>query len=178
VLRGERVRLRALEPDDAPEVWRWHQDHEFSVLDGNIYPESLITTTDWIRSLGQPTFNKVYFGIEKEDGTLIGSISLRRTEPADRSAEFGIAIAREWWNQGYGTDATRTILRFAFTDMNLHRVMLRVTDYNRRAQHVYERCGFRVEGRLREARWHDGRWHDKIVMGILAHEFEDIPSYQ
>ena len=93
----------------------------------------------------------------------------------DRNADFGIAIERGHWDQGYGTDATRTILRFAFTEMNLHRVSLGVLDYNARARRCYEKCGFREEGRVREHHFHDGRWHDQIMMGILQHEFERDP---
>ena len=70
--------------------------------------------------------------------------------------------------RGYGTQATRLVLGYAFETVGLHRVSLEVYSFNPRAQHVYETCGFRVEGRQREAlRW-DGEWHDAIVMGILA----------
>jgi len=171
MLRGERVCLRALEPGDAATVWRWFQDHEVSQLDGQIYPTSLVQTEAWLGTLSQPSFRGVTLGIEAENGALIGYLSLTRTEPEDRSARFGILLGRDAWDQGYGTDATRTILRFAFTEMNLHRVELGVSDYNPRAQRVYEKCGFQVEGRRREARFHKGCWTDKIEMAILDREF-------
>jgi RimJ/RimL family protein N-acetyltransferase len=171
MLIGERVRLRALEPGDAEQVWRWHRERELSVLNGARYPTTLARTEEWLRSLGDPAYWGVHLGIENEGGTLIGYLSLRRTEPEDRAAEFGIAIAREFWDHGYGGDATRTLLRFAFEQMNLHRVWLRVVEHNTRARHVYQACGFREEGRMREARFSDGRWWDLIIMGILAHEF-------
>jgi RimJ/RimL family protein N-acetyltransferase len=88
-----------------------------------------------------------------------------------RNADSGIAIERAYWDKGYGTDATHTMLRFAFTEMGLHRVTLGVADYNARARRVYEKCGFQVEGRLREAKFRDGRWCDNIIMGILDREF-------
>lgn len=174
MLHGIRVRLRPLEPDDAATVWRWHQNHEFTVLDGHIYPPTLAATTEWVCSLPLLTYANVRFGIEDERGRLVGYTSLRRTEPEDRCADFGIALGPEHWNQGYGTDATRTILRFAFREMNLHRVTLRVADYNPRALRVYEKCGFRLEGRIRETRFHDGEWRDKLLMGILDREFRDL----
>jgi RimJ/RimL family protein N-acetyltransferase len=171
MLTGERVRLRALEPEDAQAIWGWWQDVEFRVLDGHVYPPSLAGMVEWLRSVGDPSFRGLLLGIDIEDGTLIGYTSLKRTVPEDRCAEFGIAIARDYWNQGYGTDTTRTMLRFAFTQMNLHRVSLRLVDDNARARRVYEKCGFTLEGRLREARYHDGRWCDQLVMGILDREF-------
>ena len=175
---GERVRLRALRPEDVDTFQRWHENHEFTVLDGRIYPPSPTATEAWLRSKSLPSFADATFGIEDEGGHLIGYTSLRRTAAEDRSAEFGIALGPSHWSQGYGTDATRTMLRFAFTEMNLHRVMLRVADYNPRAQRVYEKCGFQVEGRLREARYYNGEWRDKIVMGILSREFLNLQQYE
>ncbi len=60
--------------------------------------------------------------------------------------------------------------------MNLHRVSLRVLDYNVRAQRCYEKCGFLVEGRARQERFRDGRWCDEILMAILQHEFRSVAS--
>lgn len=172
MLIGERVRLRAFEAGDAETVWRWYQDHEFSVLDGNIYGASLETIRAFVQSMGSPAYADASFGIETEDGALIGLIRLKRAAAEDRHADFGIAIERAHWSRGYGTDSTRTILRFAFEEMNLHRVSLGVLDYNTRAQRCYEKCGFRVEGRERQARFRSGRWCDLILMGILQHEFD------
>ena len=176
MISGDRVRLRAFEPIDAETVWRWYQDREFSVLDGNIYGASLETIRAFVQSMGSPSYADASFGIEAEDGTLIGLIRLKRGVPEDRHADFGIAIERAYWDRGYGTDATRTILRFAFEEMNLHRVSLTVLDYNTRAQRCYEKCGFIVEGRARQVRFRDGRWCDEIPMGILQHEFRSATS--
>lgn len=176
MINGERVRLRALEPTDAETVWSWYRDHEFSVLDGNTYGTSIETTRAFLDSLKSPSYADASFGIETETGVLIGMVRLKRGVPEDRHADFGIAIERAYWNRGYGTDATRTILRFAFEEMNLHRVSLGVLDYNVRAQRCYEKCGFRVEGRLRQSRFRDGRWCDEILMGILQDEFSTLIS--
>ena len=51
MLHGDRVTLRPIEPADAPTVWRWYQDREFSVLDGNSYGSSLQTIESYVRSL-------------------------------------------------------------------------------------------------------------------------------
>jgi RimJ/RimL family protein N-acetyltransferase len=112
-------------------------------------------------------------GIETEAGELIGYARLKGIRKQDRSADFGIAIKRESWSRGYGRDATRTLLRHAFIAMKLHRVSLTVVEYNERALRMYEAVGFRVEGRMREARLRDGRYWDNIVMGVLESEFRE-----
>jgi RimJ/RimL family protein N-acetyltransferase len=68
------------------------------------------------------------------------------------------------------------MLRFAFQEVNLHRVFLRVRDDNARGIRAYEKCGFQQEGRLREAIYANGRYYDELWMGILRHEFEDRAS--
>lgn len=171
MLKGERVTLRALEPTDAEALYQWHLDHEFSDLDGVIYPTSRASWEEFVGKIATPSFNELILGIEIQPAELIGYISLKRTRPEERNADFGIAIRKENWSQAYGRDATNTIPCFAFNEMNLHRVTLTVLDYNERAQRCYLACGFREEGRLREAKYREGRYCDKIVMGVLKSEY-------
>jgi RimJ/RimL family protein N-acetyltransferase len=65
-------------------------------------------------------------------------------------------------------------LDFAFNHMNLHRVYLQVYDFNVRGIRSYEKCGFKKEGALRDARFSRGKYHDTIIMGILKEEYEKI----
>jgi RimJ/RimL family protein N-acetyltransferase len=84
----------------------------------------------------------------------------------------GIGIGeREYWGRGYGTDAMRVVLRFAFQELNLHRVSLSVFAYNERAVRSYVKAGFREEGRTRELMLREGTRHDVIEMGILREEW-------
>lgn len=172
-LKGNRVVLRPLEPNDAAEIHAWHQDREFSVLNGVLCPTTLANWEEFVRRSRSLPPSEVTLGIEIESGELIGYLSLKRTRLEDRSSEFGIAIQREFWSQGYGRDATMTLLRFAFQELSLHRVGLTVVEYNARARKMYEAFGFREEGRLRDARFRDGRYWDNISMSILNSEFSD-----
>jgi len=75
--------------------------------------------------------------------------------------------------RGYGQDAIRTLLGFAFGEMNLNRVSLHVLTDHTRAINTYRECGFVEEGRLREAVYAEGQYHDLLVMSILRQEFDD-----
>ena len=86
---------------------------------------------------------------------------------------MGIGIGeRDCWGKGYGTDAMRVVLRFAFVELNLHRVGLNVFEYNPRAIRSYEKAGFVEEGRLRGFLHRNNRRWDLIFMGILRDEWE------
>jgi RimJ/RimL family protein N-acetyltransferase len=115
----------------------------------------------------------VMLTIETSDGAHIGNISLFDVNWKDRHAELGITIGdKDYWNQGYGSDAIRTMLRVAFDDMNLHRVFLRVHADNPRGIQCYQKVGFQEEGTLRESVFRGGRYHDAHVMSILESEFD------
>ncbi len=89
---------------------------------------------------------------------------------------MGIVIGEKaYWGQGYGSDAICAVLRFAFQELNLHRVYLRARADNARGIRAYEKCGFRHEGQLREAIYSNGRYYDELWMGVLRPEF-DAPS--
>ncbi|GAA3293099.1 GNAT family N-acetyltransferase [Arthrobacter citreus] len=99
----------------------------------------------------------------------LGEVVLNDLDPDNASVGFRIALApAEVLGQGYGTEATRAVVAHAFDDLGLHRVALEVFAFNPRAQRAYEKAGFTVEGRQRDAlRW-DGEWVDAVSMAILA----------
>jgi RimJ/RimL family protein N-acetyltransferase len=112
-------------------------------------------------------------GIETEEGVHIGNIGLHRIDWKNRHTELGIAIGEKaYWDQGYGGDAIRTMLKLAFREMNMHRVQLRVDADNARAIRCYEKAGFKKEGTLREIVFREGKYVGQHVMSILQQEFE------
>jgi RimJ/RimL family protein N-acetyltransferase len=87
---------------------------------------------------------------------------------------LGVGIGnRAYWGQGYGSEAVRLTLGYAFEELNLHRVSLSVLGDNPRAIRAYEKCGFVREGQWRELAHYDGQWSDEVVMGILRSEWEE-----
>lgn len=124
----------------------------------------------WIRSLKKKKDNKA-FSIDTTEGTHIGSINLL-VKPHDTKAVLGVMVGdKRYWNKGYGTDALQTIMRYGFSRLRLHRISLKVYEYNPRAIRVYRKLGFRREGREREAQRYKGKFYDCIDMGLLRREW-------
>jgi RimJ/RimL family protein N-acetyltransferase len=171
MIYGQKTRLRRIERQDIPTFVRWFGDpdvREFLVINR---PISSAEEEKWFeRKLAEE--GSEIFAIETMDGTHIGNIELFDINERNRHAELGIVLGEKaYWGQGYGSDAIRTLLRFGFEEMNLHRVYLCVYEDNARGIRAYEKCGFRHEGRLREANYRKGRYYDELIMGILRHEF-------
>ena len=107
------------------------------------------------------------------DDEPIGGVGLRHVDRVNGSAEVSIFITDpSSWSKGLGTDAMRALLDFAFGEMRLERIWLRVFDYNPRAVRSYEKVGFVKEVLLRHDRFHRGKHHDTHLMAIVRPDWE------
>ena len=175
MIEGEVVNLRAYEVSDAAAWVRWYNDAEVTEHLSMRYPLSIAAEEAWLKAhTSSPTdYTSVLFAIEAKDGRHIGGINFNAIYVESRKARLGITIGeKELWSKGYGADAIRTLLRFAFDEMNLNRVDLTVDASHAGAIACYRKCGFVEEARMRQYHYTHGRYHDWLVMGILREEFD------
>jgi len=103
---------------------------------------------------------------------LIGYAGICNISNANRSGEYFIFIGdRQEWGKGIGSEVTRLTLRMGFEELGLHRIMLTVSEPNYAAIKAYEKAGFKLEGRMREACFRDNQFHDKLFMSVLEEEW-------
>lgn len=176
LLRGELVHLTVEDPKTLAEpTSRWSRDSEFwRLMDiSTARPYSTRQTLNWFEKDLEPAPNSFFFSVRTNaHDRLIGDVELDGICWQHQDAFVGIAIGeREFWGKGYGTDAMRVLLRFAFTELNLRRVTLSVFEYNPRAIRSYEKVGFVHEGRERGVIERSGRRWDVLSMGILRQEW-------
>jgi len=176
-LTGQAVYLRPLELSDAPLLVPWFNDPEVIRTLRRYRPMNLPEEEAFIRRLAEND-DLIALGIViRQTDQLIGSTGLHQFNWRCRHAAFGISIGeKSCWGCGYGTEATRLMVEYAFLTLNLNRVSLEVYEYNPRGLHIYEKIGFRQEGRLRQDTFRDGRYWDTIVMGILRDEWLSGPG--
>ena len=122
--------------------------------------------------VGQGGRDDAGFAIEA-DGKFIGQCALFQFDHTAHTCMLGITIGdHAYWGRGYGRDAVRVLLDYAFRLRNMHRVYLSVNGNNERAMRAYKACGFVEEGRLRSHAWSDGAYIDLVYMGILCDEWQ------
>ncbi len=179
LLQGTLVRLAARDPEtDAGSFARWSTDSEYlRLFDADpAYPQPVGAHRKQLEQLAKQTdqFTFLIYPLAPADARPIGLVELDGIAWTHGEGWLGIGLGdRAYWDRGYGTDATRLILGFGFTELNLHRISLTVFDYNARAIQVYRRLGFVEEGRAREFLQRDGRRWDMIFMGLLRSEWQE-----
>ena len=175
---GKLTRLVAADPEKLGElVAKWSRDSEFyQLFDSDpTLPRNAKRAQEHFRERAEKDRpgNFPFIVQRLEDERLIGEGGLFDAFSPHRNAWLAIGIGeRELWGKGYGTDAVNILLRFAFQELNLHRVNLGTFEYNARAIRAYEKIGFAHEGAFRDALKRDGKRWGVVAMGILRTEWE------
>jgi RimJ/RimL family protein N-acetyltransferase len=175
LLEGRRVTLRGFLIEDIQSIYGWLRRPEIArYLYSASLPKTLRETETYVeQQIGHvDPLNRAFIIALRAEATSIGVTGCHNIDWPNRSAEIGIYIGEpEQLGKGYGTEAMELLLAYSFNELNLHRVFLRVFDFNSRAIESYRKCGFSEEGRLREVIFREGDYHDVLVMSILEEEF-------
>jgi RimJ/RimL family protein N-acetyltransferase len=170
--KGKKTMLCPLEVGDAPVIYRGinHPDAYGFLL--NTDPKGLGFEEDWIKSKQKPDERDLTVGICTLEGILIGTMGLHRIDLLHGKATTGSVIFDETYrNQGYGTDAKMTLLDYAFNMLGLEVVESRAIGFNDRSSAYSQKCGYKVEARLRSRFYRFGQRHDEIVLSVVRDEW-------
>jgi RimJ/RimL family protein N-acetyltransferase len=170
MIQGERIVLRAIEREDLANYVEWFNDPAVLEYFGPFAPLSMAEEEQWYERSRQDASTRDFAVVF--EGRHVGGCGFCNIDHRNAKAEVGLLIGvRELWDQGLGFDVLSTLVRYGFEQMNLHRISLRVFAANERAVHLYEKIGFRHEGRWRDAEFRHGRYHDMLWMSLLRDEW-------
>lgn len=175
IIYGERVRLRAVEREDVNKFHEWVNDPEVTRGLALYLPMSFLDEENWFNLLAKRDPREKPLAIEVNKGKnwkLIGNCGVFDLDSVNRSAELGIMIGdKSEWNKGYGAEVMSLLVKHCFETLNLNRAFLKVYTENIRAVRSYEKAGFVLEGRLREAVYKFGKYDDVLIMSVLRSEW-------
>lgn len=177
MIKGKRLTLRAIEREDLPRYVAWMNDPEVTHHLLTYPPLNLEDETEWYENQRKDDTSLNLAIVITGEKLHIGSVSLMHLNRQDQNAELGILIGdKTQWGQGYGREAIELLVHYGFTELNLHRIYLRVDASHAAGIRCYQKCGFVEEGRLREAVFHHGYFEDHLIMSILCSEYKVADS--
>lgn len=169
-LYGKGILLRPMVEEDTDRIVAW-RNRDF-VRENFIYRGAFTREGHqiWIETMIR-TGKVIQFMICPEGGEPVGSVYLRDIDNTHHKAEYGIFIGeKEALGKGFGTEAARLTISYAFEELGLHKVMLRVLADNERAKKSYEKAGFVQEGYLKDEVFLENQYKDVLLMAIINQE--------
>ena len=169
------IELTELHESHVNHFYQWIGDEEAIQYSLSIFQKlkSKEAIDKWYQqTLALPnTFQKgIYLKKEKK---MIGYVGICNLSATNQSGEYFIFIGdKNYWNKGVGTKVTQEILAYGFNSLQLNRIMLTVSDLNYGGVKAYQKAGFTIEGKMREACYRNGKYHDKIIMSVLQSEYK------
>lgn len=174
VIKTERLVLRDFKQTDLPayQALCSHSDFQRFYSEEDAAPEKAKQLLNMfiVWATEQPR-TKFQLAIEIPSEELIGSCGLRITSVDEKQGTFGCELDRAHWGKGYALEASRAVINFGFTELNLHRIYAETNSENLLAIALAKKLGMRVEGELRENRWFRGRWWSSTILSILEPEW-------
>ncbi len=171
---GRKVRLRAVEEADLPQLQAWANDEVlWSNLGGWRFPTSFDSIRTWFAGLKSDPANLRLVIEALEGGALLGTANLVDIDWKNRHATHGVMLGDPAMRgRGYGFDTVMAVMRYAFEELNLERLDSDIIEYNQPSYRLYVgKCGWTEEGRQRRWHYRQGRYWDKILIGVTRDDY-------
>lgn len=167
-LIGERIILFPIGNEDADLIVKWRND---PAVNSNFVVRTKLTKEmhmNWMKSRVAVGEVVQFIIAWRDSGQKIGTVYFRDVDKKNNSAEFGIFIGEEdARDKGAGSEATALFVKYGFERLNLHRIFLRVFEYNERAVRCYRKAGFAEEGLFRDMVFLDDQYYNIIFMSCI-----------
>jgi RimJ/RimL family protein N-acetyltransferase len=165
----ERLNLRPISPNDIDFIFKLFKRSETNKYseypDLKTWDEAMEMYEGYLKPGFESHFRVI---IEKKDTeTPIGTIGFYKYSETHKRAEMGYDLLKEYWGNGYVTEAVRAISDYGFNDLGLIRIEATVDPENSRSIRVLERTGFKHEGTLLKRYYYRGSFHDELYYGII-----------
>lgn len=171
--------LRKLEEKDAEAMLEWMQDVDIQkAFCFDATKKDMNDVLEFIRNAQTELIDgrDIHYAIVDKNDEYQGTISLKHVDLNALKAEYAISLRKGAQGKGIATQATHEILQRAFEKHGLCRVYLNVLSENKRAIHLYEKCGFVFEGEFRKHLFLRGEYKTLKWYSMLKEEYFTLYS--
>lgn len=174
VLETNRLLLRKLSVDDAEDIFEYASDPDVNTFMPWDIHKSIDDTREFLEKSEEnsETTGDIDWGIElKNEKILVGGITVRKWNDANRCGDIGYVLSKRYWNKGIATEALRTVILFGFEKLCLNRIEAHCDENNIASYKVMEKAGMKYEGTLREKVFVKNKFVNMKVYSILKDEY-------
>jgi RimJ/RimL family protein N-acetyltransferase len=173
MLRGERIQLRAVEREDLRLMRDWRNRPEFRRNFRELRELNMVNQEAWFARVSASA-NDFMFIVERDDHEPIGVCGLVYVHWVLRSADISLYIGADDLYidgvGGYAEDAAKTLIRYGFDNLNLHKVWTELYSFDDKKIALFGRLGFARDAVLRDNAYEDGRYHDSYIYSLIRPE--------
>lgn len=170
MIRGEKVYLRALEPDDLPLLYEWENNVDNWLVSNTSAPFSKHLLRKFIETSSTDLYVNQQMRLmicEKATSRAVGCIDVFEFEPAHLRAGIGILIDEPWRRQGFALDSLRLTKEYLFKVLHLHQIFCNIMPDNTASIRLFQKAGFQQCGVKRDwIRTADG-WADELMFQVF-----------
>lgn len=175
LLMNDRIRLRALEPEDLTLLYRWENDACLWEEGSTLAPFSRYILREYIAHSGRDIYESHQLRLmveNREAGVGIGLIDLFDFDPHANRAACGILIDTAYRGQGFSTEAIRLLMEYAYTFLKIHQLYAHVPVHNKPSLLTFAHCGFVECGRLKDWIQTSKGYSDVYIMQAFDDQFK------
>ncbi len=173
MLIGEKIGLRAIEVTDLPQLVAWRNKPELRQYFREYRELNNSNQKEWFEKyVLQDRNTEMFTVIDLKTKELVGACGLCYIDWINRNADFSIYIGKDnlYIDDQYAIDAAKLLIKYGFEELNLHRLWSEIYDFDEAKKVMFEKLGFKLEGRHKETHWTHGRWCDSLFWGLLRDE--------
>jgi RimJ/RimL family protein N-acetyltransferase len=173
MIKGELVGLRAVEGIDLPVLLEWRNNPENRKYFREWRELNFQHQLKWFENHVMSDASPIMFAIQSlKEGSLLGCCGLTYIDWVHRSSEISIYIGSGYLDDVVAPEALDLLVNYGFNEAGLHRLYIRVYDYDDKRKELARQGGFIFEGRLRDAHFSNGKYHDECIYGLIAGGFD------
>ncbi len=166
------ITFRAIELEDLTILQNWANDPEIQyMLGGWHFPTNMNDQKKWFEMLTCNSLNQRFIIIDNLKLIPVGMVNLININFKDGNAEHGLLIDKQYQGKGYGFEAVNLVMTYAFNELRLNRLETTIISINDPSLKLFAKCGWKIEGILKDWYFRKGIYIDKIILGILKKDF-------
>ncbi len=165
------MRIQKLSKDHLQTRYEWLNHPKIFQHMNMQYPISLLETEDWYNRIYNNTSRIDLVFFEKND--IVAMTGLTSINTVDGLAEFYIMVSPDHQSKGIGSNSTIYTINYAFHNFNIHKIYLYTNNFNEKANSLYEKLGFSIEGVLKKHKFKNGQYIDRCIYGLLKDDWKN-----